>query len=166
MFAPAFCLFVTVGSPVNLFVRSHQRAKYIPRGIYGMFLEIGKVEWVSTNRPSTLYLELLRMEKSRVPSGWVVSARTNDYADIRQAKQQSKLGLIFGFQRTNMLGDQLTRIELFRNLGVRILQLSYNDRSLYTDACLEPANAGLSFLGRQAVAEMNSLLPPPSRSAA
>jgi microsomal dipeptidase-like Zn-dependent dipeptidase len=68
---------------------------------------------------------------------------------------QSKLGLIFGFQRASMLGEQLHHIELFRNLGVRIMQLSYNDRSLYGDGCLEPANGGLSFLGRQAVAEMN-----------
>lgn len=77
------------------------------------------------------------------------------YVDLIRAKQESKLGLIFGFQRTNMLGDQLARIELFRNLGVRIMQISYNDRSLYGDGCLEPANGGLSFLGRQAVAEMN-----------
>lgn len=77
------------------------------------------------------------------------------HADILAAKRESKLGLIFGFQRTNMLGDQVSRIELFRNLGVRIMQLSYNDRSLFGDGCLEPANAGLSFLGRQAVAEMN-----------
>jgi membrane dipeptidase len=54
-----------------------------------------------------------------------------------------------------MLGDQLSRIELFRNLGVRIMQISYNERSLYGDGCLESANGGLSFLGRQAIAEMN-----------
>ncbi len=77
------------------------------------------------------------------------------HSDLRLAKQESKLGLILGFQRTNMLGDQLTRIELFRNLGVRVMQLSYNDRSLYGDGCLEPANSGLSFLGKQAVLEMN-----------
>jgi membrane dipeptidase len=69
--------------------------------------------------------------------------RTHD--DIAQAKSQCKLGLIFGFQRTNMLGDRLSRVELFRDLGVRIMQLSYNERSLYGDGCLEPANGGLSF---------------------
>jgi membrane dipeptidase len=36
-----------------------------------------------------------------------------------------------------MLGNQLSRIESFWNLGVRIMQLSYNDRSLYGDGCLE-----------------------------
>jgi membrane dipeptidase len=77
------------------------------------------------------------------------------FADIAQAKRQGKLGLIFGFQRTNMLGDHLSRIGLFRNLGVRIMQISYNERSLYGDGCLESANGGLSFLGRQAIAEMN-----------
>jgi membrane dipeptidase len=55
------------------------------------------------------------------------------------------------------VGDQLPRIELFRNLGVRIMQLSYNDRSLFGDGCLEPANGGLSFLGKDAISEMNRL---------
>jgi membrane dipeptidase len=40
---------------------------------------------------------------------------------------------------------------------VRIIQLTYNARSLYGDGCLEPANAGLSNLGREAVAAMNEL---------
>ena len=35
------------------------------------------------------------------------------------------------------------------------MQLFYNDRSLFGDGCLEPANGGLSFLGKQAVLEMN-----------
>jgi membrane dipeptidase len=77
--------------------------------------------------------------------------------EIAAAKQAGKLGLIFGFQRTTMLGEDLGRIKLFRDLGVRIIQLTYNNRSLYGDGCLEPSDAGLSVLGRQAIGEMNRL---------
>ncbi len=79
------------------------------------------------------------------------------HADIQRAKASGALGLILGFQTTEMLGEELSRLDLFRGLGVRIVQLTYNERSLYGDGCLEPANAGLSNLGRDAVARMNAL---------
>ena len=77
------------------------------------------------------------------------------HEDIQEAKTAGKLGLIFGFQRTSMLGEDTGRIKLFRDLGVRIMQLTYNNRTLYGDGCLENSDAGLSVLGRQAISEMN-----------
>jgi len=79
------------------------------------------------------------------------------HSDLLLAKKSSTLGLILGFQTTEMLGEDLSRLALFRGLGVRIMQLTYNARSLFGDGCLEPANAGLSNLGREAVASMNTL---------
>ena len=79
------------------------------------------------------------------------------HSDILRAKERGALGLILGFQTTDMLGEELGRLDVFRGLGVRIVQLTYNERSLYGDGCLEPGNAGLSNLGREAVARMNSL---------
>ncbi len=79
------------------------------------------------------------------------------HADIQRAKASGALGLVLGFQTTEMLGEDLSRLAVFRGLGVRIVQLTYNARSLYGDGCLEPANAGLSNLGRGAVARMNAL---------
>lgn len=79
------------------------------------------------------------------------------HSDILRAKNSGALGLILGFQTTEMLGEELSRLAVFRGLGVRIVQLTYNERSLYGDGCLEPANAGLSNLGREAVARMNAL---------
>lgn len=79
------------------------------------------------------------------------------HSDIMRAKKSAALGLILGFQTTEMLGEDLSRLAVFRGLGVRIVQLTYNGRSLYGDGCLEPANAGLSNLGREAVARMNGL---------
>jgi membrane dipeptidase len=46
---------------------------------------------------------------------------------------------------------------LFRQLGVRIMQLTYNNRSLFGDGCLEPGNAGLSKAGIAAIKKMNDL---------
>ena len=39
------------------------------------------------------------------------------------------MGIIFSFESMDMLDGKLERIELFRNLGVRVMQLSYNRKS-------------------------------------
>ena len=74
---------------------------------------------------------------------------------IDEAKRDGRLGIILGFQDTTMYGENLDRFDLFHNLGIRIVQLTYNRRNLMGDGCLEPGNAGLSKLGREMVALMN-----------
>ena len=76
--------------------------------------------------------------------------------DLDSAAAQGKTGLVMGFQTTGMIGEDLGRIDVFARLGVRIMQLTYNDRSLWGDGCLEPSDAGLSRLGRRAVERMNA----------
>jgi len=79
------------------------------------------------------------------------------HGDIAGAKKDGTLGLILGFQDTEMLERDLTRLDTFRQLGVLIIQLTYNIRNLIGDGCLEPGDAGLSEFGREAVARMNTL---------
>lgn len=78
-------------------------------------------------------------------------------ADLRRAKETSRLGLIAGFQDAVMLEGDASRVDLFHGLGVRIIQLTYNLRNLVGDGCLEPDNAGLSSFGRSVVARMNEV---------
>ncbi len=72
-------------------------------------------------------------------------------ADIRAAKAAGKAALVFGTQDTAMIGTQLDRLDTLRGLGVRVVQLTYNLRNLSGDGSLEPANAGLSKLGRTTI---------------
>jgi membrane dipeptidase len=76
-------------------------------------------------------------------------------ADIVEAKRSGRLGLIYGFQDETPIFEDLDRVDLFRNLGVRVFQLTYNRRNLVGDGCLEPGNAGLSQFGRQFIARLN-----------
>jgi membrane dipeptidase len=76
-------------------------------------------------------------------------------ADIARAKRENKLGVIYNFQDTTALETDPANIALFRSLGVRVIQLTYNKRNLSGDGCLERADAGLSDLGRQMIAEIN-----------
>jgi membrane dipeptidase len=77
--------------------------------------------------------------------------------DFARAKAEGKLGIILSFESTEMLQGRLESLELFRNLGVRVMQLSYNRKSPFAAGVMEPEGGGLTPLGRQAVAEMNRL---------
>jgi len=77
--------------------------------------------------------------------------------DLASAKKSGRLGLIFGFQDTSMLEGDLSRVAVFHNLGVRIMQPTYNRRNLLGDGCLEDADGGLSRLGHEFIAEVNRL---------
>jgi len=79
------------------------------------------------------------------------------YSDLARVKRDGKVGMMPGFQYTQFLEDDPSRIETFRRLGVRIMQLTYNNRSNFGDGCLEPGNAGLSKAGLAAVTKMNEL---------
>ena len=75
--------------------------------------------------------------------------------DLDGAKKSGRLGLIYGFQDGTPLGESLERLDLFYDLGVRIIQFTYNLRNLFGDGCLEPGDAGLSLFGRKLIARMN-----------
>ena len=77
--------------------------------------------------------------------------------DFARAKAEAKLGIILSFESTEMLQGRLESLELFRDLGVRVMQLSYNRKSPFAAGVMEPEGGGLTPLGRQAVAEMNRL---------
>ena len=79
------------------------------------------------------------------------------HSDIALAKQENKLGIIPGFQYTAFLEEDPERIAIFRDLGVRIMQLTYNVRTAFGDGSLEPGNAGLSNAGVAAVKKMNEI---------
>jgi membrane dipeptidase len=82
-------------------------------------------------------------------------------ADIDAAQASARLGVIVGFQNGAMLGDShdtvMDRLEVFHNLGVRVIQPTYNPRNALGDGCTVPENHGLTPLGREAVARMNDL---------
>lgn len=76
-------------------------------------------------------------------------------ADIAAAKRARQVGIIFSFESATCLEDKIDRIDLFRNMGVRVMQLSYNTPSPFGAGVMSPAESSLTELGRQAIARMN-----------
>lgn len=78
-------------------------------------------------------------------------------ADIARAKAEGKTGIILGWQNTTAIEDRLDYLELFHELGVRIVQLTYNTQNLVGSGCYESRDGGLSDFGRDVLGEMNRL---------
>ncbi len=77
-------------------------------------------------------------------------------ADLTTARQQKKLGLIYGFQDGVAIDNDLSRVALYHAYGLRIVQLTYNVRNMFGDGCLQKENGGLTPLGRQLVETLNA----------
>ncbi|WP_148253567.1 dipeptidase [Aidingimonas lacisalsi] len=75
-------------------------------------------------------------------------------ADITRAKEEGKTGIIYGFQNAHAFEDQIGYVEIFKRLGVGIVQMCYNTQNLVGTGCYE-RDGGLSGFGREIVAEMN-----------
>jgi len=115
---------------------------------------------VGTTAPDTAFAMAVanigEME-SEIDAHPAAFARVRTAADIRAAKQNRQLGLIYGFQDAVTFETDLSRLDELYRLGIRIVQPTYNRRNLLGDGCLEPANAGLSIAGVQAIEKMNEL---------
>ena len=79
-------------------------------------------------------------------------ARAEDFDRVRE---HGGLGVIFGLQNASQVGEKPERVELLWRLGIRVLQLTYNDPNLLGDGCIEPRNAGLTRLGQEVVRQCN-----------
>ncbi len=75
-------------------------------------------------------------------------------ADIHAAKAENKTGIILGWQNTSPIEDQLGYVEIFRDLGVRFMQLTYNTQNYSGAGYLEPNDSGLTGFGREVIEEM------------
>jgi membrane dipeptidase len=78
-------------------------------------------------------------------------------ADIEQAAKDGRFACIMGFQGANYLGHNMHLLSIFWRLGLRILQMTYNEANDLGDGCLEPRNGGLTRCGIQIVRDSNKL---------
>lgn len=87
-------------------------------------------------------------------SDYVVLARNSQ--DILKAKEHGKTAVLLGFQNTDPMEDDLNLIEIYRELGVRIVQLTYNTQNSIASGCWEENDSGLStHVGKNFVRELN-----------
>jgi membrane dipeptidase len=89
-----------------------------------------------------------------------VSLRTDAYrlvrsvADIEQAVRERKLAITFDIEGAGAIGDQLSLISAYYDLGVRWMLMAYNRGNLVGAGCHDAEDKGLTKFGRYVVEEM------------
>lgn len=66
-----------------------------------------------------------------------------------------KTGVVFGFQNCSPIEDDYSLVEIFHALGVRFMQLTYNNQSPLACGCYESRDSGVTRFGKQVISEMN-----------
>jgi membrane dipeptidase len=82
--------------------------------------------------------------------------RIEDVADLEAVGHDGRTGIVFGLQNSAPVAADLDRLEVLWQLGIRVLQLTYNHANAIGDGCLEPRNAGLTVLGRRHIERCNA----------
>ena len=76
-------------------------------------------------------------------------------ADFETAKAEGRLGILFHFQGTEPIENDLNLIDAYKALGVGMIQLAYNVKNRVGDGCEERTDAGLSHFGLKVVERLN-----------
>jgi membrane dipeptidase len=126
-------------------------------GLAAVLVTIGPV---GTTAPDAAFGDAVRSmldmdrEIARNPDTFM---RVRTAADITAANKAGRTGLIYGVQDGVAFETDLALLEDLYQLGLRVVQPTYNRRNLLGDGCMEPANAGLSRTGVEAIERLNQL---------
>lgn len=77
--------------------------------------------------------------------------------DIRRAQADGRTAILFGLQNPSPIEGDLGLVEILYDLGVRFMQLAYNNQSLLAAGWCELEDGGVTRFGREVIAEMNRL---------
>jgi membrane dipeptidase len=77
-------------------------------------------------------------------------------ADIVRARREGRIGIIYGVQNGAMVGDRPERIDLFADLGLRVVQLTYNPENRLGGGATASPRTPLTALGRAVIERCNA----------
>jgi membrane dipeptidase len=101
-------------------------------------------------------LEALQHVKSEVDASHeTLIARDCD--DIRLAHDTDRIAFVLCLEGAAPIGNDLSMLRIFYDLGVRCIGLTHNQRNLLGDGIAVGASGGLTAFGKDAVREMEAL---------
>jgi microsomal dipeptidase-like Zn-dependent dipeptidase len=110
------------------------------------------ITYHETFRETVLNIEAWNRWFERFPD-LIFQGRTA--ADVATARATGRTAIVFGAQNPSCMEDDIGLIEVLHTLGLRFMQLTYNNQSLLATGCYEAEDSGLTRMGRAVVAEMN-----------
>lgn len=76
-------------------------------------------------------------------------------ADIAAAQDAGRTAIVLGVQNPLPIEDDLGLVQVLHDLGIRFMQITYNNQSLLGCGWMEPEDSGLTRMGREVIREMN-----------
>lgn len=77
--------------------------------------------------------------------------------DIRRAKKAGRTAILIGAQNGKPVEDSIDNLDALFAMGMRVMQLTYNERNYIGDGCTERRDGGLSDFGIAVVRRMAKL---------
>ena len=77
------------------------------------------------------------------------------FKDIEKAHKEKKTAIFFGFQNCSPIEDDIGLVGEVHKMGVRFMQLTYNNQSLLATGCYEENDSGVTRMGKEVIKEMN-----------
>lgn len=77
--------------------------------------------------------------------------------DLMKALSSNRTAIILGLQNPLPIEDDLGLVTVLHELGIRVMQLTYNLQSLLGSGWQEPTDSGLTKFGAEVIREMNRL---------
>jgi membrane dipeptidase len=78
-------------------------------------------------------------------------------SEIPEAHRNGRTAVFFQFQGCEPIGDDLTRLELFYELGLRVLQITHHNNNAWGGGAIERTWTGLTKTGKEGVERLNAL---------
>jgi len=125
--------------------------KMLESGVTAANLDGGSIDWIA-EKYSVIE------QHSDILVGPVTTVR-----EVLKAKEDGKIAVFLGSESAEEVLNSrerrpnLDKLQLFHNLGLRIIQPCYNNRNVFADGCAEKSNGGLSNAGHELVDMMNKL---------
>lgn len=80
-------------------------------------------------------------------------AKTVD--DIKKARVQGKKAIVMTFQNPHPMENSLNKLRVFYELGLRVMQMTYNKSNYIGTGCVETFDRGLTDFGCEVLKKMN-----------
>jgi len=110
------------------------------------------ITYHETFRETVLNIEAWNRHFERFPN-LIFQGRSAE--DVALARATGRTAIFFGSQNPSCIEDDIGLVQVLHTLGLRFMQLTYNNQSLLATGCYEAADTGLTRMGRAVVAEMN-----------
>ena len=107
-------------------------------GFYDCVVEIGKLYNLFDNKDKKIKI-----------------AKTLE--DIIESKKAEKKAFIIYFQDPHPIENSLEKLRVFYELGLRVVQLTYNESNYIGTGCTETVDRGLTDFGREIIKKMNEI---------